>query len=282
MVNLEKVLKKISEFPTLPTVYTSLLNVMSDSKSTAEDIAGVISKDQASASKVLKVVNSSIFGLQNRINSIAQAVVYIGYTEIKNIVIALSIMDTFAGIKSNNIINPANLWKHSLAVGVETRLLGKTIGVQQFENYFLAGILHDLGKLALQYSFPEEYTRAYYYSLERRIPLYYAEKEIIGCTSAVAGNMLAEKWKLPLYIINTIKRHRYGKNGGEFDLLLGCVHVADIMATASGYCLGENELIPQPNPEVWDKLNLPENFFRDNSQRYRIDVEHVIGLMLNY
>ncbi len=282
MIDLEKLVVRIREFPTLPTIYTTLLDVMANPRSTASDIACVISKDQAASSKILKVANSSIFGLQNRINTITQAVVYIGFNEVKNIVIAMSIIDLFSGIKGTLRVNPIDLWKHSLAVGVQTRLMGKTIGVQKFENYFLAGILHDLGKLVLIKTYPTEYTAVYEYAIEKRIPISEAEREKFGCSSATAGSLLAEKWKLPLYLINTIKNYNTGMVDGEFDTLAACVHVSDIVANMYGFKILNETVIHRPNPKVWDFLNLPDDYFKEHEKKFLTDYEQMTSLMLSY
>lgn len=282
MIDLDNIVRKIKDFPTLPTIYTTLLDVMANPKATASDIASVISKDQASSAKILKVANSSIFGLQNRINTITQAVVYIGFNEVKNIVIALSIMDMFSGVKATNQINPLDLWKHSLAVGVQTRLMGKTIGVQKFENYFLAGILHDLGKLLMLKAFPYEYAETYQYAIDNKIPLRQAEQEKMSFTSSLAGSILAEKWKLPLYVINTIKGSNTGRADGQLDTLVACVHLSDIVASAYGLSVKPNEMIQKPNEDIWEAINLPENYFAENEQRFLTDYEQMAQLMLSY
>lgn len=284
MIDINSLLYKVKQFPTLPTIYTTLLDVMSDSKSTAGDLAKVISKDQASATKILQVANSSIFGLQNRVNTIKQAIVYIGFNEVKNIVIALTIIDMFSFSENTDeySIDPINLWKHSLAVGILARQIGKTIGVQKFENYFLAGILHDLGKLLLLRLIPEEYISVYKYSIDNKIPLREVEKDRLGITSSVAGDILAEKWKLPLYVINSIKYHNSGIVNGKLDTLISCIHIANITASSYGLAVDPSEMIPKPNSQIWNYINLPKNFFADNESKFFVDYEQMVNLMLKY
>jgi len=282
MIDINSLIRKVREFPTLPTIYTTLLDVMNNPKSTAQDLANVIIKDQSSATKILQVANSSIFGLQNRVKNITQAIVYIGFNEVKNIVIALSIIDMFSKTKSNYNIDPVNLWKHSLAVGIMTRHIGKNIGVQKFENYFLAGILHDLGKLLLFKVIPEEYTFVYKTAVENKLPLREVERDKLGLTSSVAGDMLAEQWKLPLYIVDTIKYHNSGIVNGKFDTMVSCVHIANLIVSAYGITVDQDEMIPKPNPEVWSFLNLPLNFFAETEAKFFIDYNQMIDFMLKY
>ena len=144
---ISRILKSVEDFPTLPTVYTALSDVMANPRSTTQDAANVIMRDQSAASKVLKTANSPLYGFRGRIDTISQAIFHIGFEEVRNLVIAISIMDIFKNTKLSLSYNPVELWKHSIAVGVITKLIGKELGVKNLENYFLAGILHDIGKL---------------------------------------------------------------------------------------------------------------------------------------
>ncbi len=280
MINLDGIIQRINEFPTLPTIYSNLMDVMVNPRSTAMDVADVISKDQASASKVLKAANSSIYGFQGRVTNISQAVMFLGFEEIKNLITALSIIDLFASIKTKNAINPINLWKHSIAVGTLARTIGKTAGVKEIENYFLAGILHDLGKLLFYKIIPESYAKVINYSIENKISAREAELKIIGTNHLIAGEILAEKWKLPLPIRNVIRYHSAGTISGKSDILVSCVHIANLTANLFGFGTDGKEIIQQPNKIAWDDLELPNNFFTSNMNKFQSEYEESVKLLL--
>lgn len=280
MINLDDLIKRIDEFPTLPTIYSTLLDVMANPRSTAQDVANVISQDQASASKVLKTANSSLYGFNGRINTITQAIIYIGFDEVKNLVIALSIIDMFKVSKTNTFLNPVSFWKNSIAVGVITRLIGSTIGVKDLENYFLLGILYDLGKLIFLKFIPDEYAIIFQNAIKLRKTIREVEKSDLGVTSAFAGELLAQKWQLPDKLRDSIKYNAIGAVRGRVDTATACVHAASITADFLGLGLSSNTVIPKPNSLVFEHLNLPNNFFIDNREKILRDYQESIDLLL--
>lgn len=261
---IENYLNRIKEFPTLPTIYSSLVEVMSNPRSTAHDVANIIAQDQSAAAKVLKVANSSIYGFYGRINTITQAITYIGFDEVKNLVIALSIMNLFTDVKKNTIFNPINLWRHSLAVAVTTRIIGKTIGVKNIENFFVAGILHQIGKLFLYKIDETKYTEVVDYAIKNRVTLRDAENKVLGITYTVVGEMLAEKWNLPKTIITAIRYHNIGEADSSNNQMVAAIHLSKIFSMMVGFYTYKEELIIKPNDNIWEILGLPDNFFSSN------------------
>lgn len=279
MINAENFIKQIKDFPTLPTIYTALMDTMANPRSTAQDVADIISQDQSSASKVLKTANSSIYGFRGKIGTITQAITYIGFDEVKNLVIALSIMKLFKNMKGVKF-NPLNLWKHSLAVGATTRIIGKTIGVKNLENFFIAGILHQIGKLVLYKFLPEEYPQVISNSIEKRISIRESEKEKLGITYNIVGEMLAEHWKLPISIKDAIRYHPTGILENNNKVLVASIHIAKTAASMLELGLEEGEVVPEPNPEAWKILQLPDKFFVSYLDKILNDYEESVMLLL--
>ncbi len=280
MKNIQNIIDRIDEFPTLPTVYTKLSDVMSNHRSTPSDVANIISQDQASATKILKAANSSIYGFRGRITTITQAITFIGFEEVKNLVLALSIIQMFFKSDAPSSFNPVNLWKHSIAVGIITRHAGNTIGVRDLENYFIAGILHDIGKLLLYKYVPDDFAKAYNYSFANKVSLREAELKFIGISHTVVGDLLAEKWRLPISIRDVISNLYTGRVSGKLSLLVSCVHVANIAATMLELGDNNDEIIPKPNKDVWDFLKLPDNYFTKNMLEIIKQYQESVKLLL--
>lgn len=274
----DKLLQGVDDFPTLPTIYTTLSDVMANPLSTANHAAEVILRDQSSAAKVLKTANSSIYGFRGKIDTISQAIFYIGFDEVKNIVLALSIIDLFGKSKIIDNLNPVDLWKHSIAVGVTTRIIGLNIKVDKIENFFISGILHDVGKLLFLRNMEEEYSKTINYALEKRITIREAEAELLGMTHTVAGELIAEKWKLPLSIRNAIRHHYIGEVNGRPDKLTACVHLANTLCQMLHLGESGHEIVKEPNIEVWKTLNLPKNFFSNVIPKILLDFEESLTL----
>jgi len=280
METIKRVLRGVEEFPTLPTIYTALSEVMANLNSTASDAAEVISRDQASASKLLKSANSSIYGFRGKIDSVTQAIFYIGFEEVRNLILALGILDIFKKTDFSHTFNPVELWKHSIAVGAITRILGSEMNIRNLENYFIAGIVHDIGKLLFFRSIEQDYIRTINHAMDNGLSIRDAEAEILGVTHTVAGELIAEKWKLPVSIKNSIRHHYTGMVDGKIDKLVACVHLANIVARM--YEMGEtgDNKVPEPNIAIWAELGLPEDVFIKAFPRIINDYEESLAVFI--
>jgi HD-like signal output (HDOD) protein len=281
LINSNELINRVREFPTLPTIYSSLMDLMQNPRTTSVELAHLLTQDQASSSKLLKVANSAIYGLQGRINTVSQAILYIGFDEVKNIVTALTIIKLFNTVNSRSEINPVDLWKHSIGVGIITRQIGKSTGIRNLENYFLSGILHDLGKLVFLKMIPAEYSQVMEYSINNKVTIREAENKLLGITHTVIGEMLTEKWRLPNSIKNAIRYHTTGMVDNTFDHLVGTVHIANIVANMYGMGYSWENIVPEPNIEIWNKMNLPEKFFTNNYNYITMEFNESLSLLLN-
>lgn len=261
MLDIKVLIAKIDSFPTLPTIYTSLLEATSNPRSTIQDVANVLMQDQSSVTKLLKVVNSPLYGLSSKITSVSQAIMFLGFTEVKNIVLALSIIDLFAASTKELIQYMVDMWKHSIAVGVITRHLGVNLKVGNVENYFIAGLIHDIGKLFFITTFNETYIKLLDKVKEDSADLHTYEKKIFSVNHDEAGVLLAKKWDLPENLIGGIKYHHNTLSFVKPDKLSACVHLANVLAKCMN--LGESfeTEIAQPNFEIWNILNFPTGTF---------------------
>lgn len=273
-------IQTIQTLPTLPTIYYNLLEVMNNPRSTAIDAAKVIQNDQAAAAKVLKAANSPIYGFYGKIENITQAITYIGFEEVKNFVIAITIIDFFNNNFSKNGIDIVEFWKHSIGVGIISRMIGKYIKARDIENYFLAGILHDIGKITLINLMPDEYFDVYKYSLEMKVSHFDAEEKILGITHNVVGDILATKWNLPVSIRNSIKNHYRGIGDKPNEIIVPATHIANIAAIIFGLGFEKSLPVPEPNKQAWEILELEDNFFSKNHSSITSLYYDTINLLL--
>jgi putative nucleotidyltransferase with HDIG domain len=256
-------LYKSNQFPTLPTIYTSLIDVMSNPRSSIQDLADVIMKDQASVVKLLKVVNSSLFGIKGRINTVNQAIFYLGFNEVKNLLLALSVMNIFEKINHTNKFNIVDLWKHSIAVGVISRIIAIKLNIKVTENFFIAGIIHDIGKLFFIHFFDDLYSEIVDKAQTTKRNISDLEIEVFGISHEKIGAELAKKWNLPLDLKNVIEFHEQGQIGNKSDVLLSCIHISNIIATMLQLGFSGDSEIPEPTFEIWNYLNLPSGSFQN-------------------
>ena len=279
MMNYQQIVNRLDDFPTLPTIYSSLLEAISNPRSTVQDVADIISKDQSSSVKLLKVVNSSIYGFKTRVDTISQAIFLLGFNEVKNIILSLSVFQIFNSINSQSKFNVVDLWKHSIGVAVISRMLGVTLGIKNVENYFLSGLMHDIGKLVFFKLFPDEYSKAVDDAFNSNMKIKDAEKKHFVIDHDILGDLLAEKWKLPTSIRNCIKFHSNGSIDGKIDVQVACVHLANVIATIFELGNPGDEIIDEPNYQIWNELSFTENALIGSYEQIILQYEQSLSIL---
>lgn len=256
-------IKNIKEFSTLPTVYSSLVDVLADPKSTTQDVSSIIACDQASSAKVLKVVNSPFYGFSGEIDSVSRAIVVLGFNEIYNLILASYLMDLF--LKKDAVLDfrPVDFWGHSIAVGIATRLIGQNLGLPKPENFFVTGVLHDIGKLVFFEFLEDQFAAALALSKRNQQPLHSAEMTVFGIDHSETGALLAERWRFPSSIVQAIRHHQTGIVPEKADELTAAVHLGNIYCRALELGYPGDDFIPQPNPIALDIIKAQPNLLKE-------------------
>lgn len=247
----------ISTIPTLPTVISRITSLLQNPQTSADEIGKAITTDQALASKVLKLVNSAFYGFPGRISTITHAVVILGFSTVKNIVLTASIFDAF---KKDNDSEAAfdmeKFWHHSIACGAASQTIAKKMGLKSGEECFIAGLIHDLGKVILCQYMPDQFGKIVKHASENNCLFYDSEKALFCNTHQEVGGHLAEKWNLPADLQNTVKFHHHPSNRRVHFEMTSVVHAADILVRAMGYGNGGDNRLPVIDEDVWNYLKL--------------------------
>lgn len=256
---MNKLLDKIEnfdDFPTLPTIYYKLVDALSNTSTTIKDLSNLVSTDIALSFKLLKIVNSSIYGLSTKVNSIDKAIFHLGFRELKNIILSTKIIEVFSDINSNSKFDLVEFWKHSIAVGTISRIIAQELGQKNLDEYLLSGITHDIGKLVLIKILGSEYNVVFILMEKENISLLAAEQKILGITHQEIGLKLAESWNLDKNILNVIRYHNDGLIGSNYDQLVGVVHISNILAKLLNLGHSGCDRISQPNQLLWRRLDI--------------------------
>lgn len=256
---MNKLLDKIEnfdDFPTLPTIYYKLVDALSNTSTTIKDLSNLVSTDIALSFKLLKIVNSSIYGLSTKVNSIDKAIFHLGFRELKNIILSTKIIEVFSDINSNSKFDLVEFWKHSIAVGTISRIIAQELGQKNLDEYLLSGITHDIGKLVLIKILGSEYNVVFILMEKDNISLLAAEQKILGITHQEIGLKLAESWNLDKNILNVIRYHNDGLIGSNYDQLVGVVHISNILAKLLNLGHSGCDRISQPNQLLWRRLDI--------------------------
>lgn len=206
-VTLEAILSQVDNLPELPQVATKVLQLLGDPTSSSLDLARVIASDQALTAKVLRLANSAYYGVSRRVTTVNDAVTLLGFSALKSLIL----IATAYGAVSQSLIGyglkAGELWLHSLLIAELSKQLTQRARTAQPEEAFTAGLLHDIGKVALnQLALPEVY-RALRLVEQQGLPLHEAEDRILGFHHGTVGACLAEKWNLPAILCEAIGQH---------------------------------------------------------------------------
>ncbi|GAB5466409.1 MAG: HDOD domain-containing protein [Candidatus Kapaibacteriales bacterium] len=280
MKPIEKIISRIEEFPTLSTIYNTLSQKMEDDLATATDIASIISSDQSSTIKILKAVNSPIYGLRGNVTSIDQAVVYLGYNEIKNLVLALSVIETFAGKELEEHITAKDFWSFSIATGILCRKIGISVRAKNIEEYFIAGILHCIGRLVFLNSIPDIYSKVLDEAKNSKKNTKEIEKKEIGMSHTVAAQLLFEKWRIPKVLQQAVSHQDIGICSDCDETLVASLHLAVVSCSMLNIGFTGDYKVPKLNFQIWDTVKLPDQFFTGNLDSFKREFDQTISILL--
>lgn len=250
-------IENISNIPTLPIVIEKITRLLQNPQTSAEEIGKAITTDQAIASKVLRLVNSAFYGFPGRISTITHAIVILGFSTVKNIVLTASIFDFF---KKRGDSHPEfdleKFWIHSIACGAASQSIARFIGFAEKEECFIGGLIHDIGKIILCQYLPDEFSRIVLNVKKKDILFVDSEREIIGMTHQEIGGTVVARWNLPRNLQEVVNFHHQPLPSREFYTITSIVHCADILVRALDCGSGGDSKIPLVSEGAWQKLGL--------------------------
>ena len=273
----------IEESPELgspPVIYRRLVEVINHPRGGAGDVANVIRQDTALTARLLKLVNSAFFSFPKKIETVSQAVSVVGTSQVRDLALATSVTELFGKLPPD-LIDAEGFWKHSLACGVAARAIAGLRNETNVERFFVAGILHDVGRLVLVMRAPDETRRVFERAAERGIVLYEAERETIGFDHGRIGGALMDHWSMPEALREAIRCHHEPAKAERFPLEAATVHVADILANALQYGSSGERFVPPISAGAWSKLGIDPpmiSFAVEQMEREYAASVHFLGL----
>lgn len=231
--HLKQIQTYIARLPSLSTTAAKVLETCNNPETSPNDLNRVISLDLVLTGQVLKLINSAYYSLPHPISSLTRAIIMLGINTVKNLVLSFAILQHMRNKRTFPALCVEDFWAHSLCVGVTAKCLAKAKGVSlsDQEEFFVSGLLHDLGKIPLNHLFPEKYIRALNRAERSRQALFQAEGVVFGIDHADIGGMIAEKWQLSPALIQALCFHHRPTEAHEWHhQLVFMVALADIFA----------------------------------------------------
>ncbi len=222
--------------PSLPHILLKLMETCSRDEVTINELAKIIAKDPSLSAKILKLVNSAYYNLPQKVHNFEQAISLLGIDAIKNLALSASVYQVFDNIEENPAFNLPKYWFHSLECAVLANIIAKKTAYPFCEEAFVAGLLHDVGKLVMWRNFPEEYTQILA-DVEQGADLLTAEEKILGFTHAEAGACLAEHWQMESFIADAFLYHH--ESLGRISHALPMVKIVYVANCLSSDCFDD-------------------------------------------
>jgi HD-like signal output (HDOD) protein len=258
-----KLVERVQRLPTLPTVFNTIQQMILNPNTSAKEVVQVIASDPALTSKVLRVVNSPFYGFPNRIATITHANVILGFNTLKSLILSSTIFDVFGRTPKQGDFDRTEFWKHSIGCGAAARVLGRRLNYPRLEELFIAGLLHDVGKIVLDQFLPEKFAEVITLVRSQDIRILEAEAQVLGTTHAEIGAWLFENWNLPKGLVETTRCHHNPKLASDSPKFAEIIHVADILVRSVRFGNGGDNKIPVLHEGAWKSLGLQETELDD-------------------
>ncbi len=244
-------IENVTALPTIPKVLNKLLAVIENPRVSLNEISNFIAGDPALTTKVLRMVNSPVYGFPGRISSVNQAVILLGLTVVKGLLLGVSVFDLMQKTMTG-------LWEHSIGCAIFSRIIAIKKGHRDPDELSVDGLLHDIGKVFLVLQFPDEYQQALAESRRDSLTIYSSEKNRFNTTHSSVGSWMARKWRFPASLIDVIEYHHKPQLTKNTPLESSIVHLADILVRSRGYGFPGDDFVMPVEQAAWDVLGFDE------------------------
>lgn len=262
------IIARIKEFPPLPAVVTKLMQITANPGCTADDIMKVISMDPTLAATVLKLANSVFYGRIMAVSSLKEAIAVLGFTEIRNLVLSKAVFSSFKHLKKSDKYDIQQFWEHSFFCGLASKIIASDLKPEakpeskpevkiEKSDFFIAGLIHDIGKLICFMEMPQFFLKLIEVSEKHPYKVFLYEKKVLGITHNQIGMMLLKKWLFPENLLSAVGYHHNPAKAEDALIYPLVVNAADMVVYIAQNKKQDPDLMKASlNPELVNLLNL--------------------------
>lgn len=276
-ISLDDLVRNLQALPSLPAVVMELLDSIDEEDIDITVLAKKVSHDQALTAKTLRLANSSLWGLQVKVTTIQQAITYLGFQTTRNLITAAAVTGCFAEGQCPGF-NDKVFWRHSIATAACSKVIARKVRLNQ-DYAFTAGLLHDIGRLVLVTSFPEQYGQVMAYLHEHDCTVLEAERAVMKVDHVQAGKALAEHWHFSETMQAAITYHHDPEVPGA-GFLASIVHVANAIVHALDLAGDDDELAPPVCATAWNALGLDEEAYAHVFRETELQFEEIALVLM--
>jgi len=280
---IRKMIQGINQISTLPMIYARINELIDNPTSSASNVGKIISGDQGLTVRLLKLVNSAFYGFPSKIDTVSRAVTIIGFKQLRELVCATSVLGMFKDLGNDVSLNMEDFWKHSIACGLTSRILAIYGRQENPESFFVAGLLHDIGRLILLEKYSEKYKTVFSVANEKNLLVFEAEMDIFGFTHAAVAKELVSFWNLPHNLQGAVGYHHEPGRVEDNSTYADIVHIADILVHANEIGSSGERFIPPLVPDAWKKVGLKKSIlepaFENLHEQFQDTYSFIMGSM---
>jgi HD-like signal output (HDOD) protein len=260
--SLEEVAARISDVSTLPHVVQEILDVVNDPDSSASDLKNAVEMDPSLTARLLRTVNSAAYRARIEIRTVHHAIAYLGFTVVRNVALSSTVADIFKNDVTIGNYSRRTLWRHLVSVGAASRMIASRTGIRDFENAFLAGLLHDFGIILLDQNCHSKFVDTLE-SVEAGQTLCQAEERSFGFTHAEIGAAVARQWNLPSTAIAAMLHHHDAQTCSDDNRrVVEVVELANFICSCKGVSSIGIQAVRPPSKETLDSLSISREDFQ--------------------
>lgn len=255
-LSLTELLKEVEELPTMSPVTQQVLKLTGDPTASVSELSEAILQDQVLTAKVLKMANSAYYGYSRKIFNINEAIVILGFNGIRSLVLAASVFNIMNTDVDGYFLPKGELWRHSMITALFARSLAQKVDIGLREPAFIAGLIHDIGKIILN-TFLKDHFKIVIDLVETgKINFMEAERKVLGYDHAAVGAIVSERWNLPMMLTEAIALHHTPGEATINPILTSLIHVADALSMSIGAGLGGDGMLYPFDDLALERLNL--------------------------
>ena len=266
----------ISKMPSLPVTVSKILQVCNDPNTSPTDLNQIISLDPVLMGRVMRLINSAYYSLPNKITSLVRAIIMLGINTVKNLALSTAVLANLGKGDESQAINMDGFWRHSLCVGVTAKAIARMrkVSHQAIEGYFVAGILHDIGKIPLNNRLSKVYVDIVGATDLNHAPLYQTEQEMMGINHSDVGKLIIQSWSLGKDIEDVVLyHHKINEYDGEHKDIVYSIIAANWFANNYEIGFSGDHYPDKIEDEVFSYLGINYSFFDDLEEKVIADIE---------
>ncbi|MBN1841799.1 MAG: HDOD domain-containing protein [Deltaproteobacteria bacterium] len=256
MKDVEEIIKSIEKLPPFPVVASQALKILDDPGASVGDVISVVQYDQAITANVLKMCNSAYYGLARKVHSLREGLVLLGNMQLKEIILASTVVKFFQPENKGYDLAKGELWKHAVATGIISRVISRRVSESEPPSLFTAALLHDIGKAVLN-----NFVHRYFVEIIALVDtgdysFLEAESKTLGINHAELGEKIAKSWDFPEDIVQSIRLHHRPEEASAGDVITPIVYLANVITLSMGIGIGRDGLSYRGKQEVMKRYGL--------------------------